>query len=136
MQAVVSLTDLRMEDKPVPVGAIFSLTSAFFYASYLVFLRKKADHEDKLDIPMFFGFVGLFNLLILWPLFFVLNYAGIETFEWPSKRQWLFLVINGLIGTVFSEVLWLWSVTFTLYCKPLNRRIYLIIILSFLGGVF
>jgi hypothetical protein len=57
---VVSLTDLKMEGggeeaDGVPRGAIFSLASAFFYATYLVFLRKRVDHEDKLDIPLFFG---------------------------------------------------------------------------------
>jgi solute carrier family 35 protein F5 len=107
--AVVSLSDFSMESKKIPLGTIFALISAFFYASYLVFLRKKVDHEDKLDIPMFFGFVGLFNLIILWPLFFILHYAGLEEFSWPTKRQWLFLVFNGIIGTVFSEVLWLWG---------------------------
>lgn len=36
-------------------GVVLSLVSAFFYAAYLVFLRRKVDHEDKMDIPLFFG---------------------------------------------------------------------------------
>ena len=87
---------------------MLALVSAFFYAVYIVFLRKIVDHEDKMDIPMFFGFVGLFNLILLWPLFFILHYGQWEEFEWPSPHQWIFLIINGLIGTVLSEVLWLW----------------------------
>lgn len=59
---------------------------------------------------MFFGFVGLFNLTLLWPLFFILHYGHWEEFEWPDTHQWTFLIINGLIGTVLSEVLWLWYV--------------------------
>ena len=51
----MSLTDSHMESKKIPLGTVFALVSAFFYAAYLVFLRKKVDHEDKLDIPMFFG---------------------------------------------------------------------------------
>jgi solute carrier family 35 protein F5 len=27
----------------------------------------------------------------------------------PTSRQWEFLVINGVIGTVVSELLWLWG---------------------------
>jgi solute carrier family 35 protein F5 len=61
-------------------------------------------------IVNYVGFVGLFNLLLLWPLFFVIHYMGMETFEWPTHRQWVFLIINGIVGTVFSEVLWLWLV--------------------------
>ncbi|XP_015509918.2 solute carrier family 35 member F5 [Neodiprion pinetum] len=106
---LVSLSDLTIEANRIPIGIILALVSAFFYAAYLVFLRRKVDHEDKMDIPMFFGFVGLFNLTLLWPLFFILHYGDWEDFEWPNTHQWTFLIINGLIGTVLSEVLWLWG---------------------------
>ncbi|KAK7826674.1 hypothetical protein U0070_007836 [Myodes glareolus] len=53
------------------------------------------------------GFVGLFNLLLLWPGFFVLHYTGFEDFEFPNKVVLLCIIINGLIGTVLSEFLWL-----------------------------
>ncbi|XP_039277857.1 LOW QUALITY PROTEIN: solute carrier family 35 member F5 [Nilaparvata lugens] len=105
---LVSLSDMSTKVQ-VPFGAILSLISAFFYACYLVLLRRKVDHEDKMDIPVFFGFVGLFNFLLLWPMFFLLHYTHWESFEWPNKHQWTFLLINGLVGTVFSEVLWLWG---------------------------
>ncbi|KAK5647587.1 hypothetical protein RI129_002479 [Pyrocoelia pectoralis] len=106
--ALVSLSDLNLESH-FPFGAVLSLLSAFAYAAYLVFLRRKVDHEDKMDIPLFFGFVGLFNLLLLWPFFFFLHYNNWESFEWPTKHQWLFLILNGLVGTVVSEALWLWG---------------------------
>ncbi|KAF5308142.1 hypothetical protein FQR65_LT06321 [Abscondita terminalis] len=105
---LVSLSDLNVESH-IPYGAILALISAFSYAAYLVFLRRKVDHEDKMDIPLFFGFVGLFNLVLLWPLFFFFHYSNWEHFEWPTKHQWLFLLLNGLIGTVVSEALWLWG---------------------------
>ena len=52
--------------------------------------------------------MGLFNLCMLWPLFFLIEYVGIEEFVWPTKRQWIFIAVNGIVGTVLSEVLWLW----------------------------
>ena len=54
------------------------------------------------------GFVGLFTILFLWPGLLILHFAGAEKFEWPDPIQWLFLVANGVIGTVLSELLWLW----------------------------
>ena len=57
---------------------------------------------------LFPGFVGLFSALFLWPGFFILHYSHYETFQWPDGRQWMFIVINGVIGTVLSEFLWLW----------------------------
>ncbi|KAE8743555.1 hypothetical protein FOCC_FOCC010802 [Frankliniella occidentalis] len=91
----------------IPMGGLLALISACFYAMYLVFLRRKVDNEDKMDIPMFFGFVGLWNLLLLWPVFFLLHYTNLEKFEWPNQRQWAYLLLNGIIGTVISEALWL-----------------------------
>ncbi|XP_055973561.1 solute carrier family 35 member F5 isoform X2 [Sorex fumeus] len=55
------------------------------------------------------GFVGLFNLLLLWPGFFLLHYTGFEDFEFPNKVVLMCIIINGLIGTVLSEFLWLWG---------------------------
>lgn len=108
LQVLVGISDLTIESNNMSTGIILALVSAFFYAAYIVFLKRKVDHEDRMDIPMFFGFVGIFNLTLLWPLFFILHYGHWEEFEWPNSHQWTFLIINGLIGTVLSEVLWLW----------------------------
>jgi len=108
LQVLVGLSDLTVESDSISMGVILALVSAFFYAAYIVFLKRKVDHEDKMDIPMFFGFVGIFTLTLLWPLFFILHYGRWEEFEWPNSHQWTFLIINGLISTVLSEVLWLW----------------------------
>ncbi|GFX99979.1 solute carrier family 35 member F5 [Trichonephila clavipes] len=110
---IVGVTIISNADKGVqnyfPPGAVWSILGAFFYAAYVVLLRRKVDNEEMLDIPMFFGFVGLFNLLFLWPGFVFLHYTKVEEFQWPSNHQWLLLLCNGLIGTVFSELLWLWG---------------------------
>ncbi|XP_040297808.1 solute carrier family 35 member F5 isoform X1 [Bufo bufo] len=91
------------------IGSLWSLLGAVLYAVYVVMIKRKVEREEKLDIPMFFGFVGLFNLLLLWPGFFVLHYTKFEAFEFPSKVVWMYLVVNGLVGTVLSEFLWLWG---------------------------
>ncbi|XP_078084284.1 solute carrier family 35 member F5-like isoform X9 [Mustelus asterias] len=105
---LVSLSSNDTEGKGT-IGSLWSLTGAVLYAIYIVMIKRKVDREDKLDIPMFFGFVGLFNLLLLWPGFFVLHYTGFEAFEFPTKTVWMYILINGLIGTVLSEFLWLWG---------------------------
>ena len=54
------------------------------------------------------GFVGFFVSLLFWPGFFIVHFTKAERFEWPDSIQWIFLVTNGLIGTVVSQLLWLW----------------------------
>eukprot|EP00761_Pharyngomonas_kirbyi_P009773 gb/GECH01009791.1/.p1 GENE.gb/GECH01009791.1/~~gb/GECH01009791.1/.p1 ORF type:complete len:489 (+),score=116.15 gb/GECH01009791.1/:1-1467(+) len=92
------------------IGDILALSSAFMYAVYTVVLKKQIPHERQLSMPMFFGILGCFNFLLLLPLFPILHLTGVESFTWPSGRVWLFLTVNGLIGTVLSDMLWAWSV--------------------------
>ncbi|XP_076337145.1 solute carrier family 35 member F5 isoform X2 [Tachypleus tridentatus] len=106
---LISASDQHRIKNYFPPGAMWSVAGAVFYAAYIVMLRRKVNTEDRLDIPMFFGFVGLFNLLIIWPGFFLLHYTKVEKFQWPTYHQWLLLTVNALVGTVLSELLWLWG---------------------------
>ncbi|XP_043228403.1 solute carrier family 35 member F5-like [Amphibalanus amphitrite] len=108
----VSLSGLQGHFE-LPLGALWALAGAFLYASYVVLLRARVDHEDKLDLIMFFGFVGAFTALLFWPGFLAGHYSGYEPFQLPSRQQWMFLVANGLIGTVLSELLWMWGCLLT-----------------------
>ncbi|XP_075886677.1 solute carrier family 35 member F5-like isoform X2 [Nelusetta ayraudi] len=107
--ALVSFSSMENADDKGAIGSLWSLAGAVLYAIYIVMIKRRVDREDKLDIPMFFGFVGLFNLLLLWPGFLLLHYTGFEAFELPSQLVWTYILINGLIGTVLSEFLWLWG---------------------------
>uniref|UniRef100_UPI003AADA9DE solute carrier family 35 member F5-like isoform X2 n=1 Tax=Centroberyx gerrardi TaxID=166262 RepID=UPI003AADA9DE len=107
--ALVSFSSMDNADGKGITGSLWSLAGAALYAVYIVMIKRRVDREDKLDIPMFFGFVGLFNLLLLWPGFLLLHYTGFEAFELPSQLVWTYILINGLIGTVLSEFLWLWG---------------------------
>lgn len=103
MVTVADVTDARMSR-----GIVLALLSAVCYAAYLVLVKHKSAVDQRINIPLFFGFVGLWNLLLLWPVFFVFNFTQIEVFELPNQRQLLLLLLNGLVGTVLSEALWLW----------------------------
>lgn len=54
--------------------------------------------------------VGLFNAVLLLPLFPLLNYTGIEVFEWPNEAALGGLTLNALLGTVMSDFCWAKSV--------------------------
>ena len=58
-----------------------TILGAFCYSVYIVLLRRRVNHEDNMDSPMFFGFVGMFNAFMLWPGIIGLHFSGKETFE-------------------------------------------------------
>lgn len=86
---------------PAPlIGDILALLGAIFYGCYTTLLKLKIGNEDRIDMSLFFGFVGAFNVLLLWPLLPLLHYIGLETFEIPSSPVlWIVILLNAFIGT-------------------------------------
>jgi solute carrier family 35 protein F5 len=110
---VITLADSGSNERESSLrGNVLSLLSAMFYGLYAVILKRRISPEiqDKFNFSYFLGFVGLFNLIALLPLFFIFNYTGIETFEWPNNQALLSLSINAILGTVISDYCWAKSV--------------------------
>jgi solute carrier family 35 protein F5 len=58
--AIISTAESRLENiSYIPIGGLWALCGAFFYAAYIVMLRHKVDNEDSIDIPMFFGWFSI-----------------------------------------------------------------------------
>lgn len=72
--------------KPI-LGDSLALLSAIFYAIYVVLLKVRIRNESRIDMALFFGFVGLFNVLTCWPIGVVLHWTGAEVFELPSTPK-------------------------------------------------
>lgn len=49
------VTISQIEEPKMSKGVILSIWSAFFYATYLVLVKRKSDTDEKIDIPLFFG---------------------------------------------------------------------------------
>jgi len=94
--ALVSLSDSSsLQEHPLlgrkdnhgtyPVlGDSLALGSALFYAFYTILLKVRIHSESRIDMQLFFGFVGLYNILLCWVIGVILHLAGIETFELPN----------------------------------------------------
>lgn len=97
------------------LGDLLAAASAVFYGFYSVSLRLRCPADDSLfSMELVFGFLGLINLLLMWPWFLVLDAAGLERFQGlPAGDVMLFLTINGMLGTVVSDFLWARSVLLT-----------------------
>lgn len=76
-------------------GDALALISALFYAFYVIFLKVKVKVESRIDMRLFLGFVGLFDLLTCWPVGMILHWTGMEKLELPgTATQWYALLIN------------------------------------------
>ena len=79
--------------KEIAIGDVLALASAVMYGIYTTVMKKKIGDESRADMFMFFGFVGVINIITLLPGFFVLHFIGIETFELPPTKRVLVIVM-------------------------------------------
>lgn len=108
---LVSLTDTSdSSGKDTIIGDLLALFSACTYAIYVTMYKKVVKNEESFDNTLFLGFLGFFNMLIIWPVLLIFNYLKFEVFELPHGMVILYLLLNSLFGTVLSDWLWLVSI--------------------------
>ncbi len=96
------------------MGDLLALLSAVLYACYSVttarVLKASASDQSLVDstppIELVLGFVGLFNLLTLWPLIVVLQVTGKEDLFSLSPLFFALVISKGLFDNVLSGLMW------------------------------
>lgn len=79
----------------IAIGDAMAFGSAVMYGIYAVVMKKRIGNEDRVSMPLFFGLVGLFNVILLWPGFFVLHFTGVEKFEFPpTGKVWTVVMVS------------------------------------------
>lgn len=95
------------------LGNIFSLLSAALYGIYTTLVKVKVGDETRINTKLFFGFVGLWNIVLLWPVLVILNYMGWEPFGLPSSSKiWWLLILNSA-STLVSDFFWILAMLMT-----------------------
>eukprot|EP00913_Durusdinium_trenchii_P014253 g13371.t2 len=98
------------------LGDSLALLSACVYGGYTVLLKHYIpEKEEALAMPTLFGCIGFLVLVCGWPLLILFDFIRWEEreFELPSRSVLGSLVLNALIGTNLSDVLWAYAVQLT-----------------------
>lgn len=102
--------------KELAIGDAMAFLSAVLYGFYAVFMKKRIGDESKVNMPLFFGLVGLFNVLLLWPGLIILSVTNIEPFELPPTNKILTIVLVNSASSLVSDFCWAYA---TLLTSPL-----------------
>lgn len=71
---------------------------------YTTVMKKKIGDEARVHMPLFFGFVGLFNIVFLLPGFPILHATGVERFVLPpTRRIWSIVLVGTTLKTCALE---------------------------------
>ncbi|KAM0456351.1 hypothetical protein ACHAPV_007293 [Trichoderma viride] len=119
----------------IALGDTMAFMSAVLYGIYVTVMKRRVGNEDKVNMQLFFGLVGVFNLSLLWPLFFVLHWTEMESFELPPTSQiWTIIIVNAIASFV-SDLSWALAMLLT---TPLvvTVGLSLTIPLSLIGEIF
>ena len=84
--------------RELATGDSMAFLSAILYGFYAVLMKKRIGDESKVNMPLFFGLVGLFNVILLWPGLVILHFMGVETFQLPPTKRILTIVLVSLIS--------------------------------------
>lgn len=77
-------------------GNALALGSAMLYGVYSILMKKRIGDESRVNMLLFFGLVGVFNILLSWPAFVILHFTGVEVFELPpTSRVWNIVLASG-----------------------------------------
>jgi solute carrier family 35 protein F5 len=95
------------------IGDGLAFMSAIMYGVYAVFMKSRIGDESRVDMPMFFGLVGLLNVVLLWPGFFVLHFTGIEPFALPPAGRVTVIILANSLSSLVSDIAWAYAVLLT-----------------------
>ncbi|KAH7067234.1 hypothetical protein BKA63DRAFT_114365 [Paraphoma chrysanthemicola] len=99
--------------RELAVGDVMAFVSAVLYGFYAVFMKKRIGDESRVNMPLFFGLVGLWNTFLLWPGFVILHLTGVETFELPPTGRILTIVLVNSASSLVSDFCWAYSMLLT-----------------------
>ncbi|KAF2156598.1 hypothetical protein K461DRAFT_218841 [Myriangium duriaei CBS 260.36] len=97
----------------IGLGDAMALLSAVLYGLYAVRMKARLHDESLVSMPLFFGLVGLFNTLLLWPGFFILHFAGVEKFALPPTGRVTTIIAVNSLSSLVSDFAWAYAVLLT-----------------------
>lgn len=89
----------------IAVGDALALISAVIYGVYATTMKKKIGDESRVNMPLFFGFVGFFGTIVLLPGLPLLHFTGVEKFQLPPNRRVIVVVLVSAHEPRLSQVL-------------------------------
>ncbi|PPQ89384.1 hypothetical protein CVT25_002202 [Psilocybe cyanescens] len=88
------------------LGDALALISAMFYAMYVILLKVRIKSESRINMQLFFGFVGLFNIIAGLPVGVILHLTGVEVFELPPSSTVLSALLINMAITLSSDYIY------------------------------
>uniref|UniRef100_H3HBB0 EamA domain-containing protein n=1 Tax=Phytophthora ramorum TaxID=164328 RepID=H3HBB0_PHYRM len=94
-------------------GDVCALIGAIMYGVYTTAIRKYLPDDAGMSVSLFFGFVGVFSLVVLAIFCIIFNYTGVESLRNLTWEIVGLLFVQGLLNNVLADYLWAVSIMYT-----------------------
>ncbi|KAE9125497.1 hypothetical protein PF010_g5607 [Phytophthora fragariae] len=95
------------------VGDLVALFAAFMYGVYTTAIRRLIPDDESVSISLFFGFIGVINMVCLLPFVLTFHYTAVESLSGLTLEILLLIGVKGLFDNVLSDYLWARAVLLT-----------------------
>ncbi len=106
-------SDIERTPLSIFIGNSLALAGALLYGVYATLLKYRIRDESRINMKVFFGFVGVFNLFFLWPSLIIFHYTGVEKFELPSGTFVISIILINCLITFISDFCWVKAMLLT-----------------------
>ena len=101
-----SVTNAQHAFRYAWLGDLCSSIGALMYALYTTRLAYFAPNDDQISMPLFFGLLGVINMVLLFPVVAGLHYSGIKSLSGVDGTIFGLLFLKGLFDNVLSDYPW------------------------------
>lgn len=102
-------SSVHKDDTNTAKGILLVFATTICYSIYEVLVKCVGPQESSPtvveDSCFLFGLFGIMTIVCFWPGLLILDFTGIEPFEWPSVHILQLFVLNGLMDAVFNVML-------------------------------
>eukprot|EP00238_Polyblepharides_amylifera_P002758 CAMPEP_0196581878 /NCGR_PEP_ID=MMETSP1081-20130531/36181_1 /TAXON_ID=36882 /ORGANISM="Pyramimonas amylifera, Strain CCMP720" /LENGTH=378 /DNA_ID=CAMNT_0041902267 /DNA_START=158 /DNA_END=1294 /DNA_ORIENTATION=+ len=87
-------------------GDTLCVLSALLYACYTIMIKKLLPNDSQVNMGLFFGYIGLFNAVLLAPFVIWMHLTGFVDLWLLSPQALKLTFLKGLFDNVLSDYLW------------------------------
>ncbi|KAK5117756.1 hypothetical protein LTR85_008731 [Meristemomyces frigidus] len=99
--------------KDIAIGDALAFFSAILYGLYAAFMKKRIGDESRVNMLIFFGLVGVINVVLLWPGLIILHFTGLERFELPPTSKVTAIILTNSMCSLVSDLAWAYAILLT-----------------------
>lgn len=112
LMAIFDATARQVKKEDSIIGDLYIIVSALFYSFYAISIKYYSKkHRFHFDVMEVFGYIGLYNMLLIPFVLIVLHIFGVESIAIPKGNDILLIFINAVVAGIVGDLIQSYCIT-------------------------